>query len=174
LIISKKSNFLFSVSKISRIFAPYTMQMKQFIVRTITAIALILAVGMNVLAQGCRLHNASNAQIGKIENDGTVRNASNAQIGKISSDGTVRNASNGQVGKISSDGAVRNASNVQIGKIENDGKVRNANNAQIGKVDSDGTVRNASNAQIGIARGDHINRQWVAAFYFCFFKDEVR
>ena len=157
LMISKKSNFLFSVSKISRIFAPYTMQMKQFIVKTITVIALILAVSMNVQAQGCRLHNASNAQ-----------------IGKISSDGTVRNASNGQVGKISSDGAVRNASNVQIGKIENDGKVRNANNAQIGKVDSDGTVRNASNAQIGIARGDHINRQWVAAFYFFFFKDEVR
>lgn len=69
-------------------------------------------------AQGGTLRNASNAAIGKIDNDGTVRNASNASIGKIQNDGTVRNASNAAIGKIDNDGTVRNSSNASIGKAQ--------------------------------------------------------
>lgn len=40
-----------------------------------------------------------NAQIGRVESDGTVRDRYNAQIGKIERDGTVRNHHNAQIGK---------------------------------------------------------------------------
>jgi len=40
-----------------------------------------------------------NAQIGRVESDGTVRDRYNAQIGKVERDGTVRNHHNAQIGK---------------------------------------------------------------------------
>lgn len=40
-----------------------------------------------------------NAQIGRVESDGTVRDRYNAQIGKVERDGTVRNRHNAQIGK---------------------------------------------------------------------------
>ena len=62
-----------------------------------------------------------------------------------------------------------------IGKVDSDGTVRNQSNAQIGKIDNNYFVRNASNAQIGRATGNTtIKKEWIAAFYFFFFKDEVK
>lgn len=45
------------------------------------------------------LRDRYNAQIGRVESDGTVRDRYNAQIGKVERDGTVRNHHNAQIGK---------------------------------------------------------------------------
>ena len=83
----------------------------------------------------------------------TVRDRYNAQIGRVESDGTVRDRYNAQIGKIETNGVVRDRYNAQIGRVESDGTVRDRYNAQIGKVERDGTVRNHHNAQIGKAAG---------------------
>ena len=63
----------------------------------------------------------------------TVRDRYNAQIGRVESDGTVRDRYNAQIGRVESNGIVRDRYNAQIGKVERDGTVRNHHNAQIGK-----------------------------------------
>jgi TPR repeat protein len=118
-----------------------------------------------------------NQKVARIDSDGRVFNERNAQIGKFDiSDGRVFNERNAQIGKVDkSDGRVFNERNAQIGKVDkSDGRVLNERNAQIGKIDmSGGNARafNERNAQLGTIRyNGSVNREFIAAAYFFFFK----
>ncbi|MDO4755518.1 MAG: hypothetical protein Q4A54_04175 [Parabacteroides sp.] len=65
--------------------------------RLIMLIFMLLCVISFSYAQTCK--NKSNATIGKIESNGTVRNASNVKIGSFDNN-VIRNASNTKVGSI--------------------------------------------------------------------------
>ena len=59
---------------------------------------MMFALSWNVV-QAQEMRNGSNAYVGKVERDGTIRDRSNAYVGKIESDGTVRDKSNRSIGK---------------------------------------------------------------------------
>ena len=86
--------------------------MKKFLV------LLLMIVGASTMSMAQEMRNGSNAYVGKIERDGTIRDRSNAYVGKIESDGSVRNRSNAYVGKVERDGTVRDKSNRSIGKAD--------------------------------------------------------